>query len=323
MLEIWTGVMIMPELTFQVADIQNMPNCAVVKTSGAIDAKTVVIFQEKLDELQGKSYKGFILDMEGIKYVNSTGLGTLVNVADALESKGGAMALIRIHPKVRVVFDMLGLNNFFKIFSSEEEARDYIKKCVKTQDSTGSSTSTLAKSVFPLPVICQGQNCKTKLAIPKAGNYKCPKCTQLFKVTPDGQIIFVTDSKLPAPPPKIPIQFRLACTEECTEGLTEFVGAVAGRISFGAEDINNIKLCIREICSAIIEKAHENKIYMTYNVEMIVSSTSIQMQFIDTGKYIFDDNVSFQQCKRIAQEFTHKENTGGNGNIIIFIKKLR
>lgn len=306
----------MPELNFQVADIPNLPNCAVVKISGAIDAKTVVIFQEKLDELQSRGYKGFILDMEGIKYVNSTGLGTLVNVADALESKGGAMALIKIHPKVKVVFDMLGLNNFFKIFSTEEEAKEHVKKLIGVK-------AEPAKPVFPLPVNCQGQNCKTKLSIPKPGSYKCPKCSQLFKVMPDGQIIFVTNApKLPPPPPKIPILFRLACTEECIEGLTEFVGAVARRISFGADDIQNIKQCIREICSAIIEKAHDNKFYMTYNVEMTVSSLAIQLQFTDTGKYIFDDNNSFPQCKKFAQEFSHKENTGGTGNIIHFAKKL-
>lgn len=118
----------MADLNFVVEKIPQMDTAALVKINGAIDAKTVVLFQEKLDELQQDGSTKFILDMEGIKYVNSTGLGTLVNVADALETKGGGIALIKIHPKVKVVFDMLGLNAFFKIFSYEEQALKHFQK---------------------------------------------------------------------------------------------------------------------------------------------------------------------------------------------------
>ena len=118
----------MADLTFNVEKLTQMETAALVKINGAIDAKTVVLFQEQLDQLQQDGYTRFILDMEGIKYVNSTGLGTLVNVADALESRGGGIALIKIHSKVRVVFDMLGLNAFFKIFSDEVEALSHLQK---------------------------------------------------------------------------------------------------------------------------------------------------------------------------------------------------
>ena len=108
----------MAELTFEIEDVPSLESTAFVKVSGAIDTKTVVGFQDRLDDLQKDGHLRFILDMEGIKYVNSTGLGALVNVADNLENAGGGMVLIKIHPKVKVVFDMLGLNAFFKIFKN-------------------------------------------------------------------------------------------------------------------------------------------------------------------------------------------------------------
>ena len=92
--------------------------------SGAIDAKTVGIFEKRLDDLMEEQNQlvYLILNLRDIKYVNSTGLGTLVNFVDKVESNGGIAWLVEIHPKVKVVFDMLGLNAFFTIIATEKEA---------------------------------------------------------------------------------------------------------------------------------------------------------------------------------------------------------
>jgi len=343
------------DLNFTVENIPQMETAALVKISGAIDAKTVVLFQEKLDQLQGNNYTRFVLDMEGIKYVNSTGLGTLVNVADALETKGGGIALIKIHPKVKVVFDMLGLNAFFKIFSNEDEALAYLAKGPKptgkpepTKPSSVSkpeprppqaprtqpppptepskppeppkappagetTTTAVRQSDGSFSVVCA--MCKVKLAIPKPGSYKCPRCGTFFKLFENASISFAERKKTP------PLQFKLACTDECTEGLCEFIGVLLNRIGFAAADSQDIINSIKEICAAIIEKAYENKQYLSYNVVINTSSRDIKIQFSDFGKYIYDDNVSFAHTKRVMPEFEHKEHPKG-GNIIDIGKQL-
>lgn len=126
----------MADLQFHISDFTHIPNCVMVKMAGAIDATTVLTFQSTLENLQLNGVTRFILDMEGIKYVNSTGLGSLVRLADQLENEGGGFALVKIHPKVKVVFDMLGLNAFFKIFGNLDEAVAYFKQ---TAGSMGSA----------------------------------------------------------------------------------------------------------------------------------------------------------------------------------------
>src|SRR5690606_26990871 len=106
--------------------IDALANTARVVVEGAIDATTVISFESQLKQLQEDGYTNFVLDMQGIKYVNSTGLGSLVATADNLEKVGGGLALIRVHPKVKVVFDMLGLNSFFRIFTNEDEAVNFL-----------------------------------------------------------------------------------------------------------------------------------------------------------------------------------------------------
>ena len=58
----------------------------------------------------------FVKDMENVKYVNSTGLGYLINPADSVTPGKGGISLVKLQPKAKVVFDMPGLNAFFRIF---------------------------------------------------------------------------------------------------------------------------------------------------------------------------------------------------------------
>ncbi|MBI4567260.1 MAG: anti-sigma factor antagonist [Planctomycetes bacterium] len=118
----------MADLSFQVQPIDGVDRGVVVSMTGAIDAGTVVAFQDQLDTLRNRQgFIRFVLDLDGVKYVNSTGLGSLVKLADGLEAQGGGVALIKIHPKVRVVFDMLGLNTFFQIYRSLDQALEFVR----------------------------------------------------------------------------------------------------------------------------------------------------------------------------------------------------
>lgn len=344
----------MAELTFNVERLTQMETAALVKINGAIDAKTVVLFQEKLDQFQSEGYTRFILDMEGIKYVNSTGLGTLVNVADALENKGGGIALIKIHPKVKVVFDMLGLNAFFKIYSNEEEALSHFQKGDKKTDTKSAQASTAFQEVHtyssspsanntqsttpqqpnaasdadnnvlttkanpplkpgdPFSLVCA--ICKVKLNIPKPGSYKCPRCSTFFKLYEDGRVSFSERKKAS------PLQMKLSCTDECMHGLAEFVGVLAQRIGFSSEDVIILKESILEVCSAIMEKAYDNKQYLSYNVVINPSSVDLKIQISDYGKYIYEQ--CFPKTSQNMDEFEHKQHPKG-GNIINFGKIIR
>lgn len=337
----------MPDLTFTVEQLPEMSTAAIVRINGAIDAKTVVHFQEKLDELQNGGYTRFILDMVGIKYVNSTGLGTLVNVADALENRGGGIALVKIHPKVKVVFDMLGLNAFFKIFSNEKEALGYFQKSVKPGEVINKAPQSEKKSQqenkpsekkvqknkptdsgynviktkvpqpnspgAPYSLVCAV--CTVKLTIPKPGSYKCPRCGTFFKLTKDGTATFTERKKAAS------LQMKLACTDECVEGLCEFVGVLANRVGFPTNVIKSIKECLMEICGAVIEKAYDNKQYYSYSVVINPSSTELKIQISDYGKFIYDDQSCFDQSRKVMTDFEHKQHPKG-GNVITMVKKM-
>ena len=112
---------------------------------------------------------------------------------------------------------------------------------------------------------------------------------------------------------------KLSCTDECMQGLAEFVGVLANRIGFLPEEIDGIKNSIYETCSAVIEKAYDNKQYLSYNVVINPSSTELKVQISDYGKYIYEDQC-FANTMQVVDEFEHKQHPKG-GNIINLTKK--
>jgi anti-anti-sigma factor len=105
----------MAGLDIKLTQIQGDDLSALAEMTGAIDGNTVPSFQATLEEIKTKGIRRLVLDMSKIKYVNSTGLGSLVKYADTFKSSGGGMALIKVPAKVKIVIEMLGLNAFFDI----------------------------------------------------------------------------------------------------------------------------------------------------------------------------------------------------------------
>lgn len=105
----------MAGLEIKLTQIQGDDLSALAEMTGAIDGNTVPNFQATLEEIKTKGIRRLVLDMSKIKYVNSTGLGSLVKYADTFKSSGGGMALIKVPAKVKIVIEMLGLNAFFDI----------------------------------------------------------------------------------------------------------------------------------------------------------------------------------------------------------------
>jgi len=112
----------MSELEFEFESLEGAPNSFLLRLKGRIDSKTVPSFQEKVDEMKDKGMSNFVLDMGGVDYINSTGLGTLVKLHDRIEEEEGNMALADIKQGVRVPMESLGVDAFFDTFDTPEEA---------------------------------------------------------------------------------------------------------------------------------------------------------------------------------------------------------
>ena len=94
----------------------------VTKIHGAVDATTVRHFEEEIKGFLDQNCKHLVLDFGDLKYINSTGMGMMVNLTDQFTDMQGSIQLCNIPKKIGDLFDMLGLLSIFTVYDKAEDA---------------------------------------------------------------------------------------------------------------------------------------------------------------------------------------------------------
>lgn len=89
------------------------------KLMGGNDAK---IMGENINNLINEGKRQVIVDMSGLRFVNSTGLGILISNYTTLKKRGGDLKLAAIDDKVSGVLSLTKLNQIFSAYNTVEEA---------------------------------------------------------------------------------------------------------------------------------------------------------------------------------------------------------
>ncbi len=63
-----------------------------------------------------------VIDLQGVEYINSSGIGELVGLYTSYKKRGGGAVLANLHKKVKDLLVLLHLVRVFDIYESEEEA---------------------------------------------------------------------------------------------------------------------------------------------------------------------------------------------------------
>ncbi len=94
----------------------------VVRVEGEVDVYTAPQLRERLDaEIEAGRYD-FVVDLSGVSFMDSTGLGVLVGRLKQIRVHDGTMRLVCAHDRVLKVFVITGLDKVFEIFPTVDEA---------------------------------------------------------------------------------------------------------------------------------------------------------------------------------------------------------
>jgi anti-sigma B factor antagonist len=94
----------------------------VVEVSGRLDATTYQEFEEQCDDWLKQDETHIIVDMNGVDYISSAGLRSILTSAKKTRSRGGDIYFCCLNGMVSEVFTMSGFASMFKIFESRELA---------------------------------------------------------------------------------------------------------------------------------------------------------------------------------------------------------
>jgi len=76
----------------------------------------------KIRSFMDQGISKFIVDMEKVEWMNSSGLGIVIGALHTVTSRNGRLCLINISEKTEQLLKITKLERVFSIFNSEEEA---------------------------------------------------------------------------------------------------------------------------------------------------------------------------------------------------------
>jgi anti-sigma B factor antagonist len=81
-----------------------------------------VLLKDKIQSLLQQGQKKLLLDLGGVSYVDSAGLGQLVQIHATTKGQGGALRLINVTKKLKDLLVVTKLVTVFDSYESEAEA---------------------------------------------------------------------------------------------------------------------------------------------------------------------------------------------------------
>lgn len=95
-----------------------------VSVTGSLNAAMAESFRNQVNAwFQTRpEMKQVVVDLGGVNFMDSPGLGALIGVFKRIAERGGNMSLARVLPKVRTVLEITRTNRIFQFFDTTEEA---------------------------------------------------------------------------------------------------------------------------------------------------------------------------------------------------------
>lgn len=101
---------------------RNEKDISIFTVEGRIDSEGAVDLDLALQTAASEGKYKMIIDMAGVRYINSAGLRTLADILTRNKELGGDLKLVSLNPKVRRVFEIIGFEKFFNIYETMPEA---------------------------------------------------------------------------------------------------------------------------------------------------------------------------------------------------------
>ena len=90
----------------------------VIEVTGEIDVYTAPKLREQLAELVDSGRHDIVVDMQGVEFLDSTGLGVLVGGLKRVKQHDGSMNLVCTQERILKIFRITGLTKVFPIHDS-------------------------------------------------------------------------------------------------------------------------------------------------------------------------------------------------------------
>ena len=103
-------------------NVEERDDVVLLRVKGELDALVAPRLKEKIIKLGEEGKIKFIIDFSGLVHINSLAMGILRGRLREIRESGGDIKLINLNPHIATIFEMVGLDDIFEIYDSEDEA---------------------------------------------------------------------------------------------------------------------------------------------------------------------------------------------------------
>ncbi len=105
----------------QVREVEGIP---VIELEGEVDLSTSPAFKEEVYKVIESGKRDVVIDLDGLDFMDSTGLGVLVAVLKKTSVEGGSVRLVCSKRNILKVFGITGLDKVFPIYDNLQRCLD-------------------------------------------------------------------------------------------------------------------------------------------------------------------------------------------------------
>ena len=100
----------------------------VLACEGRMDAQVSGLLKDRIQELLDKGATQLVMDLQGLEFLDSSGLGALVSCLRRVKEKKGEIKLAGLRPEVRSIFEITRVSRLFHICETVPDAVKAFKK---------------------------------------------------------------------------------------------------------------------------------------------------------------------------------------------------
>lgn len=109
-------------MTLEVQTRQADNGVTVLAPTGRLDVAGAPALKDAIGEVARDGSPRIVIDMEGVSFVDSTGLGSVISALKQVRSREGELRLAAPNQQVRVVLELTTLDRVFPYYASVEDA---------------------------------------------------------------------------------------------------------------------------------------------------------------------------------------------------------
>jgi anti-anti-sigma factor len=102
--------------------LRNSGDVSVIALSGEFDVYSSRAVKDELDSLFKSGRKGVVVNLERVTSIDATAIGVLIGALSRARPLGGSLSIVTGAPRMKRLFQGLGLLKAISLFEKEEDA---------------------------------------------------------------------------------------------------------------------------------------------------------------------------------------------------------